>query len=269
VRYYEVVPSSLTQARKAEVLAIMDRQPDITRFEAGFNGAYPFSSAGVLLGLPDAGFDEEMEGMITFAAGVIDTGTLYHENMHQWWGDHVSEANYNDAFLKEGMATLGESLYGARTAAQAVGGLGTQAGRTAFESSLVTQFDHAYTHDAIWSGIPSDPTAYTLFSGSSTYERPGLAYLALRRILGPARFAATLRWMQQRYGNATITEPQLEAAFGAHLPSPAASCRVLLGTFFTQWFDTKYPTAAGATQPSITGPGLAGAGFWGRGGNCA
>jgi hypothetical protein len=269
VRYYEVVPSSLTQARKAEVLAIMDRQPDITRFEAGFNGAYPFSSAGVLLGLPDAGFDEEMEGMITFAAGVIDTGTLYHENMHQWWGDHVSEANYNDAFLKEGMATLGESLYGARTAAQAVGGLGTQAGRTAFESSLVTQFDHAYTHDAIWSGIPSDPTAYTLFSGSSTYERPGLAYLALRRILGPARFAATLRWMQQRYGNATITEPQLEAAFGAHLPSRAAACRVLLGTFFTQWFDTKYPTAAGATQPSITGPGLAGAGFWGRGGNCA
>ena len=268
VRYYEVTPSSLTPARKAEVLAIMDQQPDITRFEAGFNGAYPFSSAGVLLGLPNAGFEEEMEGMITFAGGFIDTDTLYHENMHQWWGDHVSEANYNFTFLKEGLATFSEFLYGARTAAQAAGGLGTKAGRTAFEAALVKQFDHAYRHDAIWAGTPSDPTPYTLFSGSSTYERPGLAYLALRRILGPARFAATLRSMQQRYGNATFTETQLEAAFQSHLPSRAAACTARLRTFFAQWFDTRYPTAPGAAKPSVTGPGLAGAGFWGRNGTC-
>ncbi len=26
--------------------------------------------------------------MIAFAGGEIDTDTLYHENMHQWWGDN-------------------------------------------------------------------------------------------------------------------------------------------------------------------------------------
>ena len=32
--------------------------------------------------------------MITFAGGRIDTDTLYHENMHQWWGDNVTEGGY-------------------------------------------------------------------------------------------------------------------------------------------------------------------------------
>jgi aminopeptidase N len=45
---------------------------------------------------------------------VIDTDTLYHENMHQWWGDHVTEADYHLTFFKEGLATLGEFLFQAR-----------------------------------------------------------------------------------------------------------------------------------------------------------
>ena len=32
--------------------------------------------------------------MIAFSGGVIDTDTLYHENMHQWWGDNASEGGY-------------------------------------------------------------------------------------------------------------------------------------------------------------------------------
>ena len=42
-----------------------------------------------------AGFEEEMQTMITFAGGQIDLDTFYHENMHQWWGDNVTEANFN------------------------------------------------------------------------------------------------------------------------------------------------------------------------------
>ena len=39
------------------------------------------------------------------------------------------------------------------------------------------------------------------------------------------------------------------------------ACVAQLDTFFTQWFDTAYPTKGGATRPTITGPGLDGAGF--------
>jgi hypothetical protein len=36
-----------------------------------------------------------------------------------------------------------------------------------------------------------------------------------------------------------------------------------------QWFDTAYPAGGGANRPTITGPGLAGAGFYAADGTCA
>ena len=35
-----------------------------------------------------------------------------------------------------------------------------------------------------------------------------------------------------------------------------------LSQFFTQWFDTAYPSGGGTSKPAITGPGLAGPGFY-------
>ncbi|BEP12992.1 M1 family metallopeptidase [Acidothermaceae bacterium B102] len=259
--YYEFQPSSLSDADKAANLAVMSQQEDITRFQSYFNGPFPFASDGVLIGLPDASFAEEMESMITFPGGTIDLDTFNHENMHQWWGDNVTEANYNLTFFKEGMATVGEYLFGARNAATTAGGLNTAAGRAAFQASLVQQFNDNYARTDLWSGAPSNPTAYTLFDGSSTYDRPGTAYLALRQILGNDRFNRALQQIQRWYGGGVITEPQLEAGFARWLPRPSWSCRSALSTFFTQWFDTDYPTPDGATKPTLTGPGLDGTGF--------
>ena len=115
-KFYQAQASSLSAARKAANRAIMDKQPDITRFESQFSGPYPFSSGGVVVGRPSASFEEEMQTMITFAGGTIDTDTLYHENMHQWWGDHVTESGYRMTFYKEGLATLAEFLFAARKA---------------------------------------------------------------------------------------------------------------------------------------------------------
>jgi aminopeptidase N len=245
----------------------MNKQPDITKFESQFNGPYPFTSDGVVVGRPSASFEEEMETMITFSGGEIDTDTLYHENMHQWWGDHVTEANYNLTFFKEGLATLGEFLFHARTAEKAAGGPGTRAGRRAFQRKMVTQFNGLYrSKDGFWAAAPSNPTSYSLFDEDSTYARPGITYVALRQILGHQNFDSALQQMQRQYGGATITEAQLEAGFRQWLPNRSAACGARLGQFFTQWFDTAYPRGGGANRPQITGPGLAGPGFYGRGG---
>ena len=110
---------------------------------------------------------------------------------------------------------------------------------------------------------PSNPTAWGLFSGSSTYDRPGIAYIALRQILGHANFTRALEQIQRQYGGASISEPQLEAGFARWLPARSGACRQRLGQFFTEWFDTAYPRGGGAHRPHITGPGLAGPGFYG------
>ncbi|HWG13493.1 MAG TPA: M1 family aminopeptidase [Streptosporangiaceae bacterium] len=260
--YYEAQDSSISAAQQAANQAIMNQQQDITDFENQFSGPFPFPSDGVVVGTPPASFEEEMQTMITFAGGQIDLDTLYHENMHQWWGDHVTEGGYNMTFYKEGMATLAEYMYSARKAETAAGGPGTAAGRQAFTSSLIAQFNKLYARTgSFWSAAPSNPDPAGLFSNSATYDRPGAAYIALWQILGTSRFTQVLRGIQREYGGGSITEPELEAAYQRGLPNQSHACHAELSKFFGEWFDTAYPTAAGAAEPDITGPGLAGPGF--------
>jgi hypothetical protein len=270
IHYYEVQASSISPAQKQANLAIMTQQQDITDFQAQFNGRFPFRSDGVLIGIPAASFEEEMQTMITFEGGSIGLQTFHHENMHQWWGDNVSEANYNLTFFKEGLATLGEYLFLARKAQTAAGGAGTPAGDAAFERALVTIFNTNYANPKLsWTGAPSDPTPATLFSGSSTYTRPGTAYVALRQILGHDNFTRALEQIQRDYGGSSITEKQLEAEFHRFMPNRGHACSVRLDQFFTQWFDTAYPGGGGANRPQLTGPGLAGPGFYDANGRCS
>jgi hypothetical protein len=262
IQYYEAQGSAITPTKKASNQAIMDQQEDIVNFQSMFNGTFPFTTDGVVIGIPSASFEEEMQTKITFAGGTIGLQTFNHENFHQWWGDNVSEANYNLTFFKEGMATLGEYLFTARNAATAAGGLGTPAGDAAFEASLVSRFNTNYANTgSLWRAAPSNPTPSTLFSTATTYTRPGTAYLALREILGPASFNAAMQQIQHDHRQGTVTEAQLEAGFAAFLPNPTASRQSCLSQFFTQWFDTVYANGGGANRPQITGPGLNGNGF--------
>lgn len=59
-----------------------------------------------------------------------------------------------------------------------------------------------------------------------------------------------------------------EAAFRQWLPVRSGSCEARLSEFFTQWFDTAYASGGGANRPMITGPGLAGPGFYSASGKC-
>ncbi|MGN6377341.1 MAG: M1 family aminopeptidase [Gaiellales bacterium] len=267
VTYYRAQDGSINTSQRTANLAVMRQQAQITEFERRFTGAYPFTSDGIVVGTPNASFDEEMQTMIAFSGSTIDTDTLYHENMHQWWGDNVSEGGYGMTFFKEGMATVAEFLYGAREDAVAAGGLSTPPGRAAFQADLVADFNSVYgAGGSFWTIAPSNPDAYDLFNGSNTYERPAAAYLALRQILGPTRFGLALRQIQGTYGGGSITEPQLERVFHRWLPRQSRSCQARLSRFFGQWFDTAYAPGGGANRPMITGPGLDGQDFYG--GSC-
>jgi hypothetical protein len=269
ITYKEAQDSSISATQQASNKAVMDQQQDITDFESQFSGPFPFDTDGVAVGTPPASFEEEMQTMITFAGSRASLGTLYHENMHQWWGDNVSEGGYTMTFFKEGMAQLAQYLQAARNAETAAGGPDTAAGQAAFQASLIAQFNTNYARTgSFWSAAPSDPTPAGLFSGSATYQRPATAYIALWQILGTARFTRVLRAIQRTYGGGSISEPQLEAAYQGGLPNKSRACRSQLSHFFTEWFDTPYPSGA-AAEPDITGPGLAGPGFYGtHGGEC-
>ena len=269
-KYYKAQDSAISAAQRKRNLAIMNMQQNITEFESQFSGSFPFTSDGVVVGTPPASFEEEMQTMITFAGGSINTDVLYHENMHQWWGDNVTEGGYTMTFYKEGMATLAEELYAARLAEDKAGGPYSPKGQAAFQASLVKQFNRIYAAtSSFWTVAPSNPEPAGLFSGSSTYARPSAAYLALRQILGPGNFTQALEQVQRGYGGSFITEAEWEAAFSQWLPVPTSACRARLSQFFTQWFDTAYPAGGGSNRPQITGPGLNGPNFYNAPGGCS
>jgi aminopeptidase N len=269
-RYYEAQDLGIPAQRRKKNRAIMNMQQNITEFESQFSGSYPFTSDGVVVGTPPASFEEEMQTMITFAGGFISTDVLYHENMHQWWGDHVTENNYTMTFFKEGMATLAEELYAARLAENKAGGPYSPKGQAAFQASLVKQFNQIYaSNGSFWTVAPSNPEPVGLFSGSSTYARPSAAYIALRQILGPGNFTQALEQVQAAYGGGSITEAQWEAAFHQWLPVQTGACQARLSRFFTQWFDTAYSAGGGRNRPHITGPGLNGPDFYNSRGGCS
>jgi aminopeptidase N len=142
------------------------------------------------------------------------------------------------------------------------------AGRTVVANGELISVQHHGSGTDFWTTAPSNPIPYSLFDTSNTYNRPGAAYIALRQIIGPARFDAALRQLQRTYGGSSITEPELEAVFQQWLPVHSSACQQRLSQFFRQWFDTAYPAGGGANRPTITGPGLAGSGFYGADGTC-
>ena len=250
----------------------MNTHEDITNFQIPFNGPFPFSTNGVVIGLPSVSFAEEMQTKITFPGGSIGVGTFHHENMHQWWGDNVSEDVYERTFFKEGYADLSEGYNTARTAANAAGGMGTPAGDAAFEASLANRFNTTYNSTSAnnWNVAPSKPTNANLF-GSQTYTRSGRSYIALRAILGkPPTSTGASKEIQTTYGGSSITQPQQIAIYKQWLPNQSPACKNKLDVFFQQWWDTAYSgSPAAGNKPQITGPGLAGPGFYDANGGCA
>ncbi len=274
ILYYQVQGSSIIASRKATNKALMDQLEEISNFHERFSGPYPFTSNGVVVGIPAASFQEEMQTKIAFNnQRVSSLSTLHHENFHQWWGDNVAESHFNETFYKEGLAQLSAYLLNGRIAAIAAGGLDTPAGEAAFDAVLVAQFKTNYGRLS-WVLAPSNPTPASLFASNTTYERTATAYIALRQILGKENFANALKQIQSDFRGGSIEQAQLETALSRAMPNQSPACRARLNTFFTEWFDTEFPAkgAATAVKPQLTGPGLdvsaSGTTFYNADGTC-
>lgn len=93
------------------VIANFDRQPEmIDYFETVF-GPYPFEVYGVVVHDLSLGFALETQTLSTFGRAFTNEFVVAHELAHQWFGDSVSLARWQDIWLNEGFATYGEVLW--------------------------------------------------------------------------------------------------------------------------------------------------------------
>ena len=180
--------------------------------------------------------------------------------MHQWWGDNVTEGDYNLTFYKEGLATLAEFLYQARLAENANGGPYSSKGQAAFQASLVKTFNQSYAAGGgVLDGRAVEPgtgwPVLRFFDVRAARHR-------LHRAAADPRPRATSprRWSSSSAPTAAATSPSPNSkpfpavAARSDQRLPARGC----SEFFTQWWDTAYPAGGRKHRPQLTGPGLAG-----------
>jgi aminopeptidase N len=208
-----------------------DRDKGIAAFEAATRQAIEFFSGRIgpypyekLADVEAAGFEGGMEhaSEIFFGQRTLinrpNPSIVAHEAAHQWFGDSVTENDWNDVWLSEGFATYFALLTtehdGGRDAF--VAGL-KRSGATVFR----TEQRHpgvAVVQNKPWKGIPSP----------IVYQKGAWTLHMLRGQVGDEKFWAGIREYYRRYRDANASTADfrkvMEETSGADL-----------GWFFDQW----------------------------------
>ncbi|MDH3499455.1 MAG: M1 family metallopeptidase [Acidimicrobiia bacterium] len=219
------------------------RQGEMIDFYEDLFGPYPFEVYGALVVESGTGAFAALETQtlstfpIGIGADVYDEAIVAHEVVHQWFGNSVSLADWDDIWLNEGFATYGEWLW---TAEQRAGGDLTSLVSNEYNLVSGREFlDRGTARGAVDDILaqnfppPGTPPAGDLFNGA-VYLRGGLLLHALRLELGDPSFFATLQAFARefQYGNATTADfvAIAEREAGAELD-----------TFFDAWLLEKAP----------------------------
>jgi aminopeptidase N len=190
-------------------------------------GPYPFDRYGLALADSARGLAMETQGLSLFSAGDLDGSLGYlqhlllaHELAHQWFGDAVSPATWDDIWLNEGFATYCQWLWLEHAGLDSVEGSAQAA---------LSQLDRS-------GGPVARPRE--LF-GNISYDGGAVALHALRRTIGDEAFYAGARqWVARHLDSAASTgdfRSTMERASGVDLEA-----------FFIEWVEsedrpTKFP----------------------------
>jgi aminopeptidase N len=181
-----------------EAEAAFARTGEVLAYFAELFGPYPFEEYGVVVPSVNTGAAMENQSLSLVGRDLLETSIsnpttgvvfLTHELAHQWFGNSVTVARWQDIWLNEGFATYASWLWLEHDRGPAV--LATMV------NNSLQDLEGAVLEP------PADPGLDEMF-GATTYVRGALTLHALRLTVGDDVFFGLLReWTARyRYGNA-------------------------------------------------------------------
>ncbi|MCG5212039.1 M1 family metallopeptidase [Streptosporangium sp. KLBMP 9127] len=202
----------------ARVRRDFGRQGQMLAAFARIFGPYPFASYTVVVTDDELDIPVEAQGMSVFGANHVDgrrgsERLVAHELAHQWFGNSLTLAAWNDIWLHEGFATYAEWLWSESCGEEPAGA-------------------HAERWHRRLTAAPRDfalaaPGPHQIFD-DRVYRRGALTLHALRRVLGDAAFFALLREWTAANRHGTVTTCGFTTLAARHAGRP-------LEAFFTAW----------------------------------
>jgi Peptidase family M1 domain len=202
-----------TAATTTNILTAMDRMNLVLQAYSSKIGDYPFKNEkhGYYDGLLGAGGMEHQTFSGMASGALTSTSTLAHELMHQWYGDNVTFATWNDLWLAEGFANYGEAL-----AAELVPSLGQNPYtiRNSIKNSALNSTVSAWIPDA---NIQTSNLIWNSAYGGAVYVRGAMVVSMLRAIAGDAKFFQALTNYQTNLAGKSANADSLKNYFNTIL----------------------------------------------------
>ncbi len=175
---------------------------------------YPFKldKHGFYDGLLGAGGMEHQTFSGIATSSMSNAKTLVHEVMHQWFGDNVSFASWNDLWLAEGFARYSEALAGELVPAL---GINVYTTRNGIKSAAIGN-----TAQSAWIPDANAATSDLQWNspyGTTVYERGGMIVSMLRTMVGDSVFFKVMSQYQVEKGGTAVTTDTLKNYFNREL----------------------------------------------------
>lgn len=216
---------------------------DMMKIYSTIYGEYPFSKYGMVSVQPFGFGGMEHQTMTTITRawlrGWSDFG-IAHELAHQWLGDLVTCATWDDIWLNEGGATWSEAIY--------YEALNNNKDNYYYymRQNLVDYFKRVKIFTTPIYGIETN----SIFSGSYpllVYNKASWVYHMLREMMGDEEYFKTLRNYFTKFAHQSIETKDYIEFFKTEFQNPPIS----LDTYFDQWIfkagHPKYSTVTNAT----------------------
>ena len=235
-RYYRAVNTGTTitpvvynlikgGAKNNTAIVAMDKVNSVLQVFSSKFGEYPFKleKHGFADGLQGAGGMEHQTMSSMVSNSLDDIPTLVHELTHQWFGDNVTFAHWNDLWLAEGFAEYSNSLsrelvpvIGSPASAFTVRNLNKNATNAAngFNGAIALSAQSAWipnlnstNSDLIWNSN----------YGRTVYQRGAMIVSMLRTMCGDSIFFSALTKYQTELAGKVATTDTLRNYFNREL----------------------------------------------------